>query len=224
MAYTARACPKYLPLFYDDVSPDMIFLVHERMQRQCTLHTSRHKYGIAVRVDLSGVPAFLIINRHGPFTIADRTSFDEWLSTLPLPTIIGGCFNNAIWHSPPLHPRTWQTQLQNSSLLDPLYCIHPLPTDPSHTWGARGVDAFLVPNLVWDVVIPTSYHIQQYPSAGDHAGVIMHTNVALPVGRHAKLGGPKHPPLGPPRHAEVPGTFHALVAQTTRRPTFRTTV
>ena len=32
---------------------------------------------------------------------------------------------------------------------------------------------FLVPHLVLDVVTPTSYYIQQYPSAGDHVGVIM---------------------------------------------------
>ena len=38
MAYTARACPRYLPLFLDDTSPDQIFLVHEQMDQYCRLH------------------------------------------------------------------------------------------------------------------------------------------------------------------------------------------
>ena len=58
MGYTARACPKYLPLFYNDVSLDTVFLVHERIQRHCTLYTSCHKYGIALCVDLLGSQRF----------------------------------------------------------------------------------------------------------------------------------------------------------------------
>ena len=43
MVHARHACPKYLPMYYDDVSPDMIFLVHDRIQQYCTRHTSRHK-------------------------------------------------------------------------------------------------------------------------------------------------------------------------------------
>ena len=40
--------------------------------------------------------------------------------------------------------------------------------------------AFLVPAVLWDTLCPTSYGVTAFPSAGDHAGVQMYTNVALP--------------------------------------------
>ena len=123
MAYTTRAYPKYVPLFHDALSPDMIFLVHKCIQLHCNLHTSRHKYAIALCVDLPRVPAFLIVNQYGLFVIAQTTSFHEWLSTLPLPTVIGGFFNDAIWHSPPLRRRARGTSQSIASAFETTF--HP---------------------------------------------------------------------------------------------------
>ena len=96
VASTTQARPEYLPLFYGDVSRDMIYLVHEHIRRHCTLHTTHHEYGIAPCVNLPGVPGFLVVNQHGPFTIAKRMSFDECVSTLPLLAIVGGDSKDAM--------------------------------------------------------------------------------------------------------------------------------
>ena len=42
------------------------------------------------------------------------------------------------------------------------------------------MDAFLIPHTLWDILNPTSYYTHTFPSAGDHAGVVLHTNITLP--------------------------------------------
>ena len=64
-----RVLPK-LSFLFDDVSPGMTFLVHERIQRHCTLHTSRNKYGMTLRADPPWVLALLGLNQRGPVTVA----------------------------------------------------------------------------------------------------------------------------------------------------------
>ena len=176
MAYATLAWPRYLPLIFDDTSPDQIFLFHEQLHQYCRLHIDRSPHANVLHVSLPVVPEFLVLNQHGPFTIAAKRALDDWLARLPLPAVISGDFNDAIWPQPPLR----RTYLLGSHLCDPLYRIRPLPTGPAHTRGGKGLDAFLVPTVLWDTLCPTSYGVKTFPSAGDHAGLQMYTSAALP--------------------------------------------
>ena len=173
----------------------MIFLVHECIQQYCNMQTSRHKYGSTLHVDVLRVPVFLVVNQHGPFTVAEGTSYGDWISILPLLAIIGGDFNDTIWHCPPLRRHGWRTMLRDSTLLDPLYCATPLPMGPSHTRGGKRLDVSLVSSRSWDVVTPTSYHLQEFLLAPDHARVII-TNIALPMAEASVLATPNTPHWG----------------------------
>ena len=88
MAYMVGACPQYLPLFFDDTSLDQIFLVHEQLHEYCRLHPDRSPHAIVLHVSLPGVPDFLVVNQHGPFTIAARRALDDWPAGLPLRAVI----------------------------------------------------------------------------------------------------------------------------------------
>ena len=57
----------------------------------------------------------------------------------------------------------------------------PSPLAPPTLAVGKCLDAFLVPATLWDILSPTSYHVQTFPSAGDHVGVFMHTNITLPT-------------------------------------------
>ena len=179
MAYTARVCPKFVPLSFHDQSPHQVFLVHERLHKYYLLSANRTTHAIALEVSLPGVPDFLVVNQHGPFTMASRTEFDTWFTSLAVPAVLGGDFNDAIWPNPPLRRRAWQDLLQTAALYDPLYQIHPLPRGPTHTRGAKRPDAFLIPHTLSDILNPTSYYTHTFTSAGDDTGVVIHTNNTL---------------------------------------------
>ena len=166
---------------FHDQAPDQIFLIHERVHKYCRLSHNRTQHAIVLEVALPGVPDFLVVNQHGPFSVSARNTFDVWFTSLTTPAILSGDFNDAIWPNPPLRRRAWHEHLQNALLYDPLFRIVPLPTGPTHTRGGKRLDAFLVPATLWDILSPTLYHVQTFPSAGDHAGVFMHTNITLPT-------------------------------------------
>ena len=75
---------------------------------------------------------------------------------LTTPAVLSGDFNDAIWPNVPLRRRAWHDHLPNALLYDPLYRITPLPTGPTHTRGAKRLDAFFVPAALWDILNPTS--------------------------------------------------------------------
>ena len=107
MAYTARACPKNVPLSFHDQSPDQIFPIHERLYKYCRLSHNRTQHAIALEVSLPSVPDFLVVNQHGPFTVASRTELDTWFASLAVPAVFSGDFNDAIWPNPPAPPTRW---------------------------------------------------------------------------------------------------------------------
>ena len=62
MAYTAGACPKYVPLSFHDQFLDHVFLIHERLHKYCLLSDNKTTHAIALEVPLLGVPDFMMVN------------------------------------------------------------------------------------------------------------------------------------------------------------------
>ena len=171
--------PANVPMSFYDQAPDQVFLIHGRVHKYCRLSHNKTQHAIVLEVALPGVPNFLVVNQHGPFSVSARNAFDAWFTSLTTPAVLSGNFNDAILPNPPPRRRTWHDHLQNALLYHPLYRITPLPTSPTHTRGGKRLDAFLVPTALWEILNPTSYHVQAFPSEGDHAGVFMHTNITL---------------------------------------------
>ena len=98
------------------------------------------------------------------------------------PLVLGGGFQQrhmALSTAP--SARMADTTPELVSFGPPILCAPSTHWPLPHPGGGKRLDVFVVPSLVWDVFTPMSYYIQQYPSARDHAGVIMHANVALPM-------------------------------------------
>ena len=117
LAYTAKACPNYQPLAHDDKRPDMMFLVHERVHKYCKLMAHRSPHPIALRIHIPGVPEFTFVNQHGPFTLREREALDALNAYVPNVGILGGDFNDGIWHASPRCRRIWHTGSTPAALL-----------------------------------------------------------------------------------------------------------
>ena len=180
LAYTAKACPNYKPLAHDDKCPDMMFLVHERVHKYCKLMAHRSPHAIALRVQLPGVPKFTFVNQHGPFTLREREALDAWIASVPSVGILGGDFNDGIWHASPRRSRIWYDWLDTGRLIDPQYQTVPQPQGPSHTRGGKRLDSLLLSQTTWNALTPVAYQATTFPSAGYHTGVEIHTTVVLP--------------------------------------------
>ena len=107
LAYTAKGCPNCQPLAHDDKRPDMMFLVHERVRTYCKLMAHRSPHAIALRVQIPGVPEFTFVNHHGPFTLREKEALDAWIAPVLKVGIVGGDFNDGIWHASPRRRRIW---------------------------------------------------------------------------------------------------------------------
>ena len=82
-------------------SPDMMFLVHERVHKYCKLMAHRSPHAIALRVQIPGVLEFAFVNQHGPFTLREREALDALIASVSnVGNVgIGGDFNDGIWHA-----------------------------------------------------------------------------------------------------------------------------
>ena len=180
LAYTAKACPNYQPLAHDDKRPDMMFLVHERVHKYCKLMAHRSYHAIALRIQIPGVPEFTFVNQHGPFTLREREALDAWIASVPNVGILGGDFNDGIWHASPRRRRIWHDRLDTGRLVDPQYQMVPQPKGRSHTRGGKRLDALLLSQTTWNALTPVAYQATTFPSAGDHTCVEIHTTVLLP--------------------------------------------
>ena len=180
LAYPAKACPNYQPLAHDDKRPGMMFLVHERVNKYCKLMAHRSPHAIVLRVQILGVLEFTFVNQHGPFTLREREALDAWIASDPNVGIVGGDFNDGIWHASPCRRRIWHDWLDSGRLVDPQYQTVPQPQGPSHTQGRKRLAALLLSQTTWNALTPVAYQATTFPSAGDHAGVEIHTTVVPP--------------------------------------------
>ena len=76
-----------------------IFLRKPTKKRQ---KMGKKQHAIILEVALPGVPDFLVVNQHGPFSVSARNTFDAWFTSLTTPATLSGDFNDAIWANPPL--------------------------------------------------------------------------------------------------------------------------
>ena len=180
LAYTTKACQNYQPLAHDDKRPDMMFFVHERVHKYCKLMAHCSPHAIALRVQIPNIPEFTFVNEHGPFTLREREALDAWIASVPNVGIVGGDFNDGIWHTSPRRRRIWHDLLDSGRLVDPQYQTVPQPQGPSHTRGGKRMDGLLLSQTTWNALTPVAYQATTFPAAGDHAGVEFHTTVVLP--------------------------------------------
>ena len=157
LAYTAKACRTYQPLPHDDKRPDMMFLVHERVHKYCKLIAHCSPHAIALRVQILGVPGFTFVSQHGPFTLREREALDAWIASVPNVGIVGGDFNDGIWHASPRCRRIWHDWLDAGRLADPQYQTVPQPQGPSHTRGGKRLGALLLSQTTWNALTLVAY-------------------------------------------------------------------
>ena len=93
--------------------------------------------------------------------------------------IVGGDFNDGIWHASPRRRRIWHDWLDSGRLFDPQYQTVPQPQGPSHTRGGKRLDALLLSQTTWNALTPVAYQATTFPLSGGHAGVAIHTTVVL---------------------------------------------
>ena len=120
------------------------------------------------------------MNQHGPFTLREREALDAWIASVPNVGILGGDFNDGIWHASPRRRRIWHDWLDTGRLVDPQYQTAPQPQGPSHTRGGKRLDALLLSQTAWNALTPVAYQATTFPPVGDHARVEIHTTVVLP--------------------------------------------
>ena len=139
----------------------------------------RSPHAIALRIQIPGVPEFTFMNQHGPFTLRERDALDACIASVPNVGIVGGDFNDGIWHASPRHRRIWHDCLDTGRLVDPQYQTVPQPQGPTHTRGGKCLDALLLSQTTWNALTPVACQATTFLSAGDHAGVEIHTTVVL---------------------------------------------
>ena len=141
-------------------------------------HHSPHAITLCIKILV--VPKFTFVNQHGPFTLREREALDAWIASVPNVGIVGGDFNDGIWHASRRRRRIWHDCLAAGRLTDPQYQTVPQPQGPSHTRGGKRLDALLLSQTAWNALTPVACQATTFPSAGDHAGVEIHTTVILP--------------------------------------------
>ena len=72
------------------------------------------------------------MNQHGPFTLREREALDAWIASVPNVGILGGDFNDGIWHASPRRRRIWHDWLDTGRLVDPQYQTAPQPQGPNY--------------------------------------------------------------------------------------------
>ena len=140
----------------------------------------RLPHAIALRVQIRGVPECTFVNQYGPSTLREREALDAWIASVPNVGIVGGDFNDGIWHARPRRKSVGTTGLTPDALLTRKTKTVPPPPGPCHIRRGKCLDALLLSQTTWNALTPVAYQATTFTSAGDHAGVEIHTTVVLP--------------------------------------------